>query len=119
MQMFKQHPWIVAIFAMFILILALSSLSYCGGQTDAKYDNSVVISKSQFKYFQSLEKRIKESQERTSKAIDKANGLQQDLELKTYSYDSLRKAKIIIPARNLDVYDDSLVRIWTNQNKER
>jgi len=118
MNPFKQHPYLVAVFALFFIMLILFSLSYCGGQTDAKYDNSVVISKEQMEYFKSLEKKLKEVDTKTVKAVERANELQQKFELKSYQYDSLRKAKITIPTRNFDVYDDSLVRIWTNQNKE-
>lgn len=119
MQTFKQYGYLIAIFAMFFIMLILFSLSYCGGQTEAKMDNSVVISKEQMEYFESLEKKIKEVDSKTVKAVERANELEQKFELKSYQYDSLRNAKIVIPTRNLDVYDDSLVRIWTNQNKER
>jgi hypothetical protein len=118
MQTFKQYGYLIATFAMLCVFGVIISLSYCGGQTDAKMDNSVVISKEQMEYFKSLEKKLKEVDTKTVKAVERANELEQKFELKSYQYDSLRKAKIIIPTRNFDVYDDSLVRIWTNQNKE-
>lgn len=118
MNPFKQHPYLVAVFALLFIMLFLFSLSYCGGKEDGKMDARDILIEQQAEEIKRLESAIDVSQSNTLKAIEKANGLQQDLELKTYSYDSLRKAKIVIPTRDLDVYDDSLVRIWTNQNKE-
>jgi len=118
MNPFKQHPYLVAVFALFFIMLILFSLSYCGGQTDAKMDARDILIEQQNEQIERLESAIDVSQSNELKAIKKATGLKHNLELKQYSYDSLRKAKIVIPTRNLDVYDDSLVRIWTNQNKE-
>lgn len=119
MNPLKQHPYLVAVFGLFFIMLILFSLSYCGGQTDAKMDARDILIEQQNEEIKRLESAIDVSQSNTLKAIEKSNELQQKFELKSYQYDSLRKAKIVIPTRNLDVYDDSLVRIWTNQNKER
>ena len=115
MNPFKQHPYLVAVFALLFIMLILFSLSYCGGQTDAKMDNSVVISKEQMEYFKSLEKKLKEVDTKTVKAVERANELEQKFELKSYQYDILRKKKITIVYRNLNVSDDSLTSIWASQ----
>jgi len=111
----KEHPWIVAIYAMFLLILLLTSLSYCGGQTDAKMDARDILIEEQAEYIKRLESAIDVSQANELKAIKKATGLKHDLELKQYSYDSLRKVKPKVIYRNLNVSDDSLTTIWASQ----
>jgi hypothetical protein len=111
----REHPWIVAIYAMFLLILVLTSLSYCGGQTDAKMDARDILIEQQNEEIERLESAIDVSQANELKAIKKATGLKHDLELKTYSYDSLRKVKPKVIYRNLNVSDDSLTTIWANQ----
>ena len=111
----KEHPWIVAIYAMFLLILVLTSLSYCGGQTDAKMDARDTLIEQQNEEIERLESAIDVSQANELKAIKKATGLKHDLELKTYSYDSLRKVKPKVIYRNLNVSDDSLTTIWASQ----
>ena len=111
----KEHPWIVAIYAMFLLILLFASLSYCGGQTDAKMDARNILIEQQNKEIERLQTAIDVSQANELKAIKKATGLKHDLELKTYSYDSLRKVKPKVIYRNLNVADDSLTTIWASQ----
>jgi len=111
----KEHPWIVAIYAMFLLILLLTSLSYCGGQTDAKMDARDILIEQQNEEIERLESAIDVSQANELKAIKKATGLKHDLELKQYSYDSLRKVKPKVIYRNLNVSDDSLTAIWASQ----
>ena len=111
----REHPWIVAIYAMFLLILVLTSLSYCGGQTDAKMDARDILIEQQNEEIERLESAIDVSQANELKAIKKATGLKHDLELKTYSYDSLRKVKPKVIYRNLNVTDDSLTAIWASQ----
>ena len=111
----KEHPWIVAIYAMFLLILLLISLSYCGGQTDAKMDARDILIEQQNEEIERLESAIDVSQANELKAIKKATGLKHDLELKQYSYDSLRKVKPKVIYRNLNVSDDSLTTIWASQ----
>jgi hypothetical protein len=111
----REHPWIVAIYAMFLLILLLTSLSYCGGQTDAKMDTRDILIEQQNEEIERLESAIDVSQANELKAIKKATGLKHDLELKTYSYDSLRKVKPKVIYRNLNVSDDSLTTIWSSQ----
>jgi hypothetical protein len=111
----KEHPWIVAIYAMFLLILVLTSLSYCGGQTDAKMDARDILIEQQNEEIERLESAIDVSQANELKAIKKATGLKHDLELKQYSYDSLRKVKPKVIYRNLNVSDDSLTAIWASQ----
>jgi hypothetical protein len=111
----KEHPWIVAIYAMFLLILILTSLSYCGGQTDAKMDARDILIEQQNEEIERLESAIDVSQANELKAIKKATGLKHDLELKQYSYDSLRKVKPKVIYRNLNVSDDSLANIWSSQ----
>jgi hypothetical protein len=111
----REHPWIVAIYAMFLLILVLTSLSYCGGQTDAKMDARDILIEQQNEEIERLESAIDVSQANELKAIKKATGLKHDLELKQYSYDSLRKVKPKVIYRNLNVSDDSLTGIWSNQ----
>jgi hypothetical protein len=111
----REHPWIVAIYAMFLLILLLTSLSYCGGQTDAKIDARDILIEQQNEEIERLESAIDVSQANELKAIKKATGLKHDLELKTYSYDSLRKVKPKVIYRNLNVSDDSLTTIWSSQ----
>lgn len=111
----REHPWIVAIYAMFLLILVLTSLSYCGGKTDAKMDARDILIEEQAEYIERLESAIDVSQANELKAIKKATGLKHDLELKTYSYDSLRKVKPKVIYRNLNVSDDSLTTIWSSQ----
>jgi hypothetical protein len=111
----REHPWIVAIYAMFLLILVLTSLSYCSGQTDAKMDARDILIEQQNEEIERLENAIDVSQANELKAIKKATGLKHDLELKTYSYDSLRKVKPKVIYRNLNVTDDSLTSIWASQ----
>jgi hypothetical protein len=111
----REHPWIVAIYAMFLLILVLTSLSYCGGQTDAKMDARDILIEQQNEEIERLESAIDVSQANELKAIKKATGLKHDLELKQYSYDSLRKVKPKVIYRNLNVTDDSLTAIWASQ----
>jgi hypothetical protein len=111
----KEHPWIVAIYAMFLLILVLTSLSYCGGQTDAEMDARDILIEQQNEEIERLESAIDVSQANELKAIKKATGLKHDLELKQYSYDSLRKVKPKVIYRNLNVSDDSLTSIWASQ----
>jgi hypothetical protein len=111
----REHPWIVAIYAMFFIILILFSLSYCGGQTDAKMDARDILIEEQAEYIERLESAIDVSQANELKAIKKATGLKHDLELKQYSYDSLRKVKPKVIYRNLNVSDDSLTSIWASQ----
>jgi len=111
----KEHPWIVAIYAMFLLILVLTSLSYCGGQTGAKMDARDILIEQQNEEIERLESAIDVSQANELKAIKKATGLKHDLELKQYSYDSLRKVKPKVIYRNLNVTDDSLTSIWASQ----
>ena len=111
----KEHPWIVAIYAMFFIILILFSLSYCGGQTDAKMDVRDILIEQQNEEIERLESAIDVSQANELKAIKKATGLKHDLELKQYRYDSLRKVKPKVIYRNLNVADDSLTSIWTSQ----
>jgi hypothetical protein len=111
----REHPWIVAIYAMFFIILILFSLSYCGGQTDAKMDARDILIEQQNEEIERLENAIDVSQANELKAIKKATGLKHDLELKTYSYDSLRKVKPKVIYRNLNVTDDSLTSIWASQ----
>lgn len=115
MRILKEHGWIVAIYAMFLLILLLTSLSYCGGQTDAKMDARDILIEQQNEEIERLESAIEVSQANELKAIKKATGLKHDLELKQYSYDSLRKVKPKVIYRNLNVSDDSLTSIWASQ----
>ena len=118
MNTIKQYPYLVAVFALLFITLFLFSLSYCGGKTDAQMDNSVSISKDKEAYLKEVEKKAKESEEKAIKAVERANELQQKFELKSHQYDQLRKKQIVIPTRNLDIYDDSLVRVWASQNQE-
>jgi hypothetical protein len=118
MNPFKQHPYLVAVFALLFIILFLFSLSYCGGKETAKMDARDIIIEQNNEEIKRLESALDLAQDKTIKAIEKSNETQQKLEIKIYQYDQLRKKKIVIPTRNTDVYDDSLVRIWTNQNKE-
>jgi hypothetical protein len=111
----REHPWIVAIYAMFLIILILFSLSYCGGQKDAQMDARDILIEQQNEEIDRLESAIDVSQANELKAIKKATGLKHDLELKTYSYDSLRKVKPKVIYRNLNVSDDSLTTIWASQ----
>ena len=111
----REHSWIVAIYAMFLFILLLISLSYCGGQTDAKMDARDILIEQQNEEIERLESAIDVSQANELKAIKKATGLKHDLELKQYSYDSLRKVKPKVIYRNLNVTDDSLTSIWASQ----
>ena len=111
----REHPWIVAIYAMFLLILLLTSLSYCGVQTDAEMDARDILIEQQNEEIERLESAIDVSQANELKAIKKATGLKHDLELKQYSYDSLRKVKPKVIYRNLNVSDDSLTAIWASQ----
>ena len=115
MKTLKEHGWIVAIFAMFLILLLLSSLSYCGGKEDAKMDAMDLVIKEQKEYIERLESAIDVSQANELKAIKKATGLKHDLELKINSYDSLRKVKPKIIYRDLNVADDSLANIWSSQ----
>ena len=115
MNPFKQHPYLVAAFALLFIILFLFSLSYCGGQTDAKMDARDILIEEQAEYIERLESAIDVSQANELKAIKKATGLKHDLELKQYSYDSLRKVKPKVIYRNLNVSDDSLTAIWASQ----
>lgn len=111
----REHPWIVAIYAMFLLILLLTSLSYCGGQKGAEMDARDILIEQQNEEIERLESAIDVSQANELKAIKKATGLKHDLELKQYSYDSLRKVKPKVIYRNLNVSDDSLTSIWASQ----
>ena len=115
MRILKEHGWIVAIFAMFLFLLLLSSLSYCGGQTDAKMDARDILIEKQNEEIKRLESAIDVSQSNTLKAIEKSNELKQLYELKSHEYDQLRKKKITIVYRKLNVSDDSLTSIWSSQ----
>jgi hypothetical protein len=115
----KQHGYLYATFGALILVgVILLSLSYCSGKSDAKIDARDLIIEQNNEEIERLESALDVAQDKTIKAIEKSKKTQQKLEIKIYQYDQLRKKTIIIPNRNTDVYDDSLVRIWTNQNKE-
>jgi len=115
MNPFKQHPYLVAVFALLFIILFLFSLSYCGGKEDGKMDARDILIEDQKEYIERLEIAIDVSQANELKAIKKATGLKHDLELKQYSYDSLRKVKPKVIYRDLNVADDSLASIWSSQ----
>jgi len=115
MNPFKQHPYLVAVFGLFFIMLILFSLSYCGGQTDAKMDARDILIEQQNEEIKRLESAIDVSQSNELKAIEKSNELKQLYELKSHEYDQLRKKKITIVYRNLNVSDDSLTSIWASQ----
>jgi hypothetical protein len=115
MQTFKQYGYLIATFAMLCVFGVIISLSYCGGQTDAKMDARDILIEQQNEEIERLESAIDVSQANELKAIKKATGLKHDLELKQYSYDSLRKVKPKVIYRNLNVSDDSLTSIWASQ----
>jgi len=75
MNPFKQHPYLVAVFALFFIMLILFSLSYCGGQTDAKMDARDILIEQQNEQIERLESAIDVSQSNELKAIKKATGL--------------------------------------------
>jgi hypothetical protein len=118
MNPFKHHPYLVAIFVMFFIMLGLFSLSYCGGKEDAQMDARDLIIEQQKEQIEALEKQIDVASDASKKSKEDLTEVQYKLEIKIYQYDQLRKKTITIPTRNTDVYDDSLVRIWANQNKE-
>lgn len=118
MNTLKQYGYLIAIFAMFFVMLFLFSLSYCGGKADGKMDARDIIIEQKDEEIKRLESAVDVSQSNTLKAIENATKYKYDYEIKSYQYDSLRKVKPKVIYRNLDVYDDSLVNIWTNQNKE-
>jgi hypothetical protein len=115
MQTFKQYGYLIATFAMLCVFGVIISLSYCGGQTDAKMDARDILIEQQNEEIERLESAIDVSQANELKAIKKATGFKHDLELKQYSYDSLRKVKPKVIYRNLNVSDDSLTAIWASQ----
>lgn len=115
MNTIKQYPYLVAVFALLFITLFLFSLSYCGGKTDAQMDARDILIEQQAEEIKRLESAIDVSQSNTLKAIEKSNELKQLYELKTYEYDQLRKKKVTIVYRNLNVSDDSLTAIWSSQ----
>ena len=115
MNPFKQYPYLVAVFALLFIILFLFSLSYCGGKADGKMDARDIIIEQNNEEIKRLESALDVSQSNTLKAIEKSNELKQLYELKAYQYDSLRKKKVTIVYRNLNVSDDSLSSIWASQ----
>jgi len=115
MQTFKQYGYLIATFAMLCVFGVIISLSYCGGQTDAKMDARDILIEQQNEEIKRLESAIDVSQSNTLKAIEKSNELKQLYELKSHEYDQLRKKKITIVYRNLNVSDDSLTSIWASQ----
>ncbi len=112
----KQYGYLYATFLALIVIgCVLLSLSYCGGKTDAKMDERDIIIEQQSEQIKALESQIDQALSNTRKANEVATENKYLLELKIHSYDSLRKAKIVIPTRNTNVSDDSLRSIWSSQ----
>lgn len=116
MNPFKQHPYLVAVFGLFFIMLILFSLSYCGGQTDAKMDASKSIIKDTEKARKQVEKRNKYLEDKDTRQTEELNETKQRLELLIYKHEQLKKKGIVVPKRNFDnVSGDSLYRIWKGQ----
>ncbi len=116
MQMFKQHGYLWATFGVFLVIGGvLFSLSYCGGKTDAKMDANNIELKELESRSKELKKQIEQLEVKEREAMELATEYKFKLEIQIYKYDSLRKAKINIPYRNLNVSSDSLRSIWAEQ----
>ena len=118
MNPFKQHPYLVAVFALLFIILFLFSLSYCGGKADAKMDARDLIIEQQKEQIEALEKQIDVASEASKKAKEDLTEVQYKLEIQIHKYDSLRKTKVKVPIRNLNVSGDSLISIWASQLTE-
>ena len=116
MNPFKQHPYLVAVFALLFIILFLFSLSYCGGKEDAKMDASKSIIKDVEKANKLVDKRNKYLEEKDKRQTEQLNETTQRLELLIYKNEQLKKKGIVVPKRNFDNTDgDSLYRIWKGQ----
>jgi hypothetical protein len=62
MQTFKQYGYLIATFAMLCVFGVIISLSYCGGQTDAKMDARDILIEQQNEEIKRLESAIDVSQ---------------------------------------------------------